>query len=36
MFGQDSMAYLQEFDKNSMDAMRSMTGNIFDDENVRN
>ena len=36
MFGQDSMTYLKEFDKNSMDAMRSMTGNLFDDENVRN
>ena len=32
--GQDSLERLNEFDENSFDAMRSLTGNIFSDEKV--
>ena len=35
-FGQDSLDRLKQFDENSLDAMRSLTGNRFSDESVRN
>ena len=34
MFGQDSMAFLKEFDANSLEAMKALTGNQFSDERV--
>ena len=35
MFGQDSMQFLREFDENTLEAMRALTGNQFSDKNVR-
>ena len=33
-YGQDSMAYLKEFDANSLAAMKALTANQFSEENV--